>query len=85
MESTEKFTSQQIKQIRNAGTLGFKCFLKTHKGGPCAKNGRQRMGVYEVGNEEDQRKVHEAFAEKGLGKEQSMEREKWQLAVCRRH
>jgi hypothetical protein len=27
------------------------------------------MGVYEVGNEEDQRKVHEELAEKGLGKD----------------
>jgi hypothetical protein len=43
------------------------------------------MGVYEVGNEEDQRKVHEAMAEKGLEKVQSMERDKWQLAVCSHH
>jgi len=40
--------------------------LKTHKERTHAKNNRQRMGVYEVGNEEDQRKVHEELAEKGL-------------------
>jgi len=60
-------------------------FLENHKERTHAKNDRQRMGVYEVGNEEDQRKVHEAVAEKGLEKRRSMERDKWQLAVCSHH
>jgi hypothetical protein len=63
----------------------FKCFVKTHKERTHAKNDRQRMGLYEVGNEEGERKVREELAGKGLGKKDSRWRGKWQLGVCRPH
>jgi hypothetical protein len=62
-----------------------KVFLENHKEWKHAKNDRQRMGVYEVGNEGDQRKAHEAMADKVPEKVQSMDRDKWHLAVCSHH